>query len=260
MEEIVNGIEIFREAFAPFADSFIVIGGSACRAVIPEGEITPRKTTDIDMVLVPQKLSKGFVGTFWKFIKEGGYKFASRKNKDGDRRYVFYSFVDGKEGYPDQIELLSKPDENIGTPAEHQIEYIDAGEEYSHLSAIILDRNYYDYLTAHFEVVGGIRYASADALVCLKALAYLNLLSDKKNGKKVNADDIKKHRRDVIMAAAYLPAGEQYKVGGSIRTTPDEFLLAMEDASVRQSLKSSLGIEDVVLDGVLGILREDFVL
>ena len=147
MEEIVNGIDVFREAFAPFADSFIVIGGSACRAVIPEGDIRPRKTTDIDMVLVPQELSEGFVGTFWKFIKEGGYKFASRKNKDGDKRYVFYSFVDGKEGYPDQIELLSKPDETIGTPAKHHIEYIDTGQEYSHLSAIILDRNYYEMIS-----------------------------------------------------------------------------------------------------------------
>ena len=64
MEEIVNGINVFREAFAPFADSFIVIGGSACRVVIPEGDIRPRKTTDIDMVLVPQELSAGFVGKF----------------------------------------------------------------------------------------------------------------------------------------------------------------------------------------------------
>ena len=260
MEEIVKGIDAFRAAFAPFSDSFIVIGGSACRAVIPEGDIRPRKTTDIDMVLVPQELSAGFIGTFWKFIKDGGYKFASRKNSGGDKRYVFYSFVDGKEGYPDQIELLSKPDETIGTPAEHHIEYIDTEQEYSHLSAIILDRNYYDYLTAHFEVVDGIRYASADALVCLKALAYLNLLSDKKAGKRVNADDIKKHRRDVIMAAAYLPSGEEYKVGESIRTMLDEFLSAMDDASVRQSLKDSLEIDDVVLDGVLGVLREGFVL
>ena len=260
MEEIVNGIEVFREAFAPFADSFIVIGGSACRAVIPDGDIRPRKTTDIDMVLVPQELSAGFVGTFWRFIKDGGYKFASRKNKDGDRRYVFYSFVDGKEGYPDQIELLSKPEESIGTPAEHHIEYIDTGEEYSHLSAIILDRNYYDYLMTHFDVIDGIRYASADALVCLKALAYLNLTADKQDGKMVNDDDIKKHRRDVIMAAAYLPAGEQYKVGESIRKMLDEFLLAMDYASVRQSLKDSLSIDDVVLDGVLAVLTDAFVL
>lgn len=72
MEEIVSGIDVFRETFATYADSFIVIGG---------------------------------------------YKFASRKNGDGDKRYVFYSFVEGKEGFPDQIELLSKPDESIGTPA-----------------------------------------------------------------------------------------------------------------------------------------------
>lgn len=76
----------------------------------------------------------------------------------------------------------------------------------------------------------------------------------------MNADDIKKHRRDVIMAAAYLPAGEQYKVGESIRKMLDEFLLAVEEASVRQSLKGSLGIDDIVLDGVLGVLREGFVL
>lgn len=53
MEMIVNGIEVL----------FIVIGGSACRDVIPEGDIKPRKTTDIDMVLVPQELSAGFIGT-----------------------------------------------------------------------------------------------------------------------------------------------------------------------------------------------------
>ena len=260
MEEIVNGIETFREAFTPFADSFIVIGGSACRAVIPDGDIRPRKTTDIDMVLVPQELSTGFIGTFWKFIKEGGYKFVSRKNSGGDRRYVFYSFVNGKGGYPDQIELLSKPDESIGTPAEHHIEYIDTGEEYSHLSAIILDRNYYDYLTSHFETVDGIRYASADALVCLNSLAYLNLTADKRDGKRVNDDDIKKHRRDVIMAAAYLPIGEQYKVGESIRRILDDFLLAVADSTVRQSLKASLGIDDAVLDGLLGVLKDGFVL
>lgn len=55
------------------------------------------------MVLVPQELSAEFIGTFWKFIKEGGYKFASRKNKYGDKRYVFYSFIDGQENFPDKI-------------------------------------------------------------------------------------------------------------------------------------------------------------
>lgn len=73
MEMIVNGIEVL----------FIVIGGSACRDVIPEGDIKPRKTTDIDMVLVPQdclrglsahRLITGFSGirTFYMLLRRDG--------------------------------------------------------------------------------------------------------------------------------------------------------------------------------------------
>lgn len=166
----------------------------------------------------------------------------------------------GKEGYPEQIELLSKPDESIGTPADHHIEYMETGEDYSHLSAIILDRNYYDYLNAHFTVVDGIRYASADSLICLKALAYVNLTQEKRSGKRVNDDDIKKHRRDVLMAVSSLPVGEQYQVGESIRKTLDDFLLGIEEASVKQSLKASLGINEEQLNELLIVLKDGFIL
>ena len=91
--EIVSGIQLFESAFAPFSDSFVVIGGSACRAVLSDGPIQPRRTRDIDMVLVLENVGKDFISAFWKFIKEGGYKFASRKNAEGEVKYVFYSFV-----------------------------------------------------------------------------------------------------------------------------------------------------------------------
>ena len=112
--EIVSGIQQFERAFAAFSDSFIVIGGSACRAVLSDGPIQPRRTRDIDMVLVLENMGKDFINAFWKFIKEGGYKFASRKNAEGEVKYVFYSFVGGVEGYPSQIEILSKPVGGIG--------------------------------------------------------------------------------------------------------------------------------------------------
>jgi hypothetical protein len=261
VEEIVSGIDAFGKTFVPFADEFIVIGGSACRAVLQDIAIRPpRKTADIDMVLVPQQLSDGFIGAFWRFIKEGGYKFATRRNPEGDLRYVFYSFVEGKEGYPERIELLSKPDDSIGTPAEHHIEYIETGEDYSHLSAIILDSDFFDYVANHFENVEGIRYASADALVCLKALAYVNLAKQKRSGGHVNSDDLKKHRRDVMMALSSLTADAQYIVGARIRETLDEFLQLIADDPSRQSLKASLEINDETLDGLLRVLQEAFVL
>lgn len=50
--EIVKGIDNFEKVFAQYSDSFIIIGGSACRAVLADGPIMPRRTRDIDMVLV----------------------------------------------------------------------------------------------------------------------------------------------------------------------------------------------------------------
>ena len=72
--EIVSGIQQFESAFGSFSDSFIIIGGSACRAVLSDGPIQPRRTRDIDMVLVFENVGKDFIAAFWKFIKEGGYK------------------------------------------------------------------------------------------------------------------------------------------------------------------------------------------
>ena len=84
--EIVSGILQFERAFATFSDSFIVIGGRACRAVLSDGPIQPRRTRDIDMVLVLENVGKDFISAFWKFIKEGGYKFVEAKESRPVRR------------------------------------------------------------------------------------------------------------------------------------------------------------------------------
>ena len=92
---IVYGIDRFAETFAPFSDSFVIIGGAACRAELMDGPIEPRRTTDIDMVLVLENLDKDFVSVFWDFIKDGGYKCGTRKSEEGIR-YVLYSFDQGR--------------------------------------------------------------------------------------------------------------------------------------------------------------------
>lgn len=201
-ELIVEGLGQFEKMFSPYKESFVIIGGAACRAVLADGPVTPRKTVDIDMVLVLEKLDRSFISAFWSFIKAGGYKCAKRKAQDGNLKYVLYSFVGGQGDYPSQVELLSRPIDDLGNPEDHHIEVIDMVEDYSHLSAIILDTDYYNYLIEHSEVKGGLRYASADSLICLKVLAYLNLKREKEAGNHVNDYDYKKHRRDVLMAAA----------------------------------------------------------
>ncbi|MBQ9311061.1 MAG: hypothetical protein IJ222_09430 [Bacteroidales bacterium] len=257
--EIVSGIQQFERAFAPYSDSFIVIGGSACRAVLSEGPILPRRTRDIDMVLVLEKVGRGFIGAFWNFIKEGGYKFARRKNVDDEEKYVFYSFVGGRQGYPSQIEILSKLVEGIGQPADYHVEYIETEEDYSHLSAIILDSDYYAYLTAHYIVRDGIRYASPDSLICLKSLAYMNLSADRISGKQVNSDDLKKHRRDVMMAVASLDPTESFEVSVNIKEVLNAFVQAIAEPQISQSLAASLGVGVDYLDSLVKIMQSSFI-
>ena len=256
--EIVSGIQQFERAFASFSDSFIVIGGSACRAVLAEGPIQPRRTRDIDMVLVLENVGRDFIGAFWKFIKEGGYKFASRKNAEGEVKYVFYSFVGGAEGYPSQIELLSKPVGGIGQPADYHIEYIETDEDYSHLSAIILDPDYYEYLTTHYVIREGIRYASPASLICLKALAYTNLSAERAAGKQVNSDDLKKHRRDVMMAVASLDPTETFEVSAHIKDVLNSFVQEIADPQITQSIAASLGVGRDYLGPLVEILQNNF--
>ena len=212
------------------------------------------------MVLVLENLDKDFIGAFWSFIKAGNYKCATRKDKDGLKKYVSYSFYDSLPEYPAQIELLSRPVGSLGNPEEHNIEAIMM-EDSSYLSAIILESDYYNYLIRHTEEKNGLRYASVDSLICLKVLAYLNLREDKRNGRHVNDDDFKKHRRDVLMAAASLSIGDEFVVPRNIKDLITRFIEVVNtDDGVRTSLCDSLKLQnESLLDEYLNVLEESFV-
>ena len=212
------------------------------------------------MVLVLENLDKDFIGAFWSFIKAGNYKCATRKDKDGLKKYVSYSFYDSLPEYPAQIELLSRPVGSLGNPEEHNIEAIMM-EDSSYLSAIILESDYYNYLIRHTEEKNGLRYASVDSLICLKVLAYLNLREDKRNGRHVNDDDFKKHRRDVLMAAASLSIGDEFVVPRNIKDLITRFIEVVNtDDGVRKSLCDSLKLQnELLLDEYINVLDESFV-
>lgn len=197
---------------------------------------------------------------FWSFVKAGHYKCATRKDNEGQKKYVLYSFYDSLPEYPAQIELLSKPVSGLGNPEDHHIEAIMM-DDASYLSAIILEPDYYNYLISHTEEKNGLRYASVDSLICLKVLAYLNLREDKKNGIHVNDDDFKKHRRDVVMAVASLSIGDEFVVPRNIKDSITRFIgVVNTDDGVRKSLCDSLKLQDeLLLDEYLNVLDESFI-
>lgn len=195
----MEGLEIFKEAFEAYSDNYVIIGGTACDITMQGTVVRPRATHDIDMIVIVENMTPSFAKRFWEFVKEAGYRPEKRKQIEGEpAKYELYRFVDGKTGYPEMIELLSRHPDILGEPSNLVIEPLPKDGDVSSLSAIIMDDDFYHFTIKHSKLTDGVRHADSAALVCLKTRAYLNLLQDKAEGKHVNSKDIKKHRSDVL--------------------------------------------------------------
>lgn len=195
----MEGLEIFKEAFEAYSDNYVIIGGTACDITMQGTVVRPRATHDIDMIVIVENMTPSFAKRFWEFVKEAGYRPEKRKQIEGEpAKYELYRFVDGKTGYPEMIELLSRHPDILGEPSNLVIEPLPIDGDVSSFSAIIMDDDFYHFTIKHSKLTDGVRHADSAALVCLKTRAYLNLLQDKAEGKHVNSKDIKKHRSDVL--------------------------------------------------------------
>ena len=127
------------------------------------------------------------------------------------------------------------------------------------MSAIVLDEDLYRFVTVNSKMVNGIRVASLESLVCLKARAYLNVLKEREAGKQVNSDDIKKHRRDIILLVAARTETESVIVPASILDTIEEFKQLVNTKESASSLMNSLRIDREQLNVYLEALGELFI-
>ena len=255
------GLDKFKAAFADYSENYVVIGGTACEMVMSGTAVRPRATHDIDMIIVAETMTPDFGERFWNFIKEAGYRPERRRTEENEvPKYELYRFVDGKEGYPEMIELLSRHSDGFGRPKGLVIEPLPVSEDISSLSAIIMDDDFYHFTIANSVLTDGIRHASPIALIALKAKAYLNLLTEKDNGKHVNSRHIKKHRSDVLKNAVLI---EEYPVNApqSILECVRDFASAVrsESDNLIPALAKALDSEQEIVAGLLDQLENLFV-
>lgn len=255
---MVYGIEKFKEAFAGYEENYVVIGGTACDAVLSGSTMQPRATADIDMIIVVEKLSPAFVDTFWKFIFEGGYKNGKRKRgEDKEPVYELYRFTEPKEGYPIQIELLARHSDVLGEPSGFHIEPLPTEEEQYSLSAIMLDDDYYNLTINNSIVVNGLRVASPLALIGLKERAFLNLAAERESGRRVNTKDINKHRNDVLKLGAIVDDGP-FPCTEKIYNTHAEYLRHIRDMIPSQALRDALNADNERISFIMETLENLF--
>jgi hypothetical protein len=211
------------------------------------------------MILVIEKMTPEFEKRFWEFIDLGEY--TSRQRKRGDKEPIaeLFRFVNPQEGFPVQIELLSRYPEILGEPTGFHLTPIPTEEDTPSLSAILLDEEYYHHTIDSSVIEDGIRIANPLSLLCLKVKAFLNLTEEKKKNPKVHKGDIKKHRDDVFkLLAMRIDPLTPIKLSDTMKAELSVFIDVMEKSLPNQSLSDSLQRSENEIRGFLEIMKDIF--
>lgn len=219
---MVTGIERWKEYFNDYKDKYVLIGGAACNLLEEELDMNPRATKDLDLVLVVETLTPDFGLRLWDFMKAANY--GHRSKGENEFKHEYYRFTNPQDKtYPKQIELFARNTGILNLPPDAHIEPISVGEDLSSLSAILMDDDYYAFTIEHSRNIDDIHVASPEALICLKAKAYTEMMDRKAEGEQVDSRDIEKHKKDVFRLIAMLPQDSHFTLPEKLKNDMNDF-------------------------------------
>lgn len=236
---MVKGIDIFKAYFEAYPENYVIIGGTACDILMEEAGLTPRATKDIDLILIVETLTSEFVEKFWQFIQDGNYE---RQEKSTDERKYYRFMKPENKDFPFQIELFSRTPDEVDLQEPAHLTPIPVDDDLSSLSAILLSDDYYNYMLENSELENGLHLANLDALICLKAKAYLEIKERIEHGGTEDKKHLKKHKNDVFKLAAMLPTESEFTLPESIKTQLSVFLETVKEELPEKAVFESAGL------------------
>jgi len=247
---MVKGLDRFKEHFAAYSDRYVLIGGAASSLSMEELGGDFRVTKDLDIVLCVETLDREFAEVFWSFIRQGEYE--NRQKSTGKRLfYRFYGPV--QEGFPEMLELFARVPDALDLRGEAEITPVPIDDEVSSLSAILMNDDYYAFVMECRTLIDGLSVIKAEALIPLKARAYVDLSNRKAAGESVDSKNIKKHKNDIFRLFTVLDRDTKITMATGLREDlAGAFSRIAEDPS---DLKS-LGISRMTSAEVLDALRQ----
>ena len=218
---MVRGLESFKEWFIGYDRYYTIIGGTACEMLMSEAGGDFRATRDIDMVLLVEALDASFGARLWEYLKSGGYEH----RRASAEKPQFYRFSKpASPDYPYMIELFSRRLEGVLLNDDAILTTIPFADDMSNLSAILLDNDYYGFITSGIRVMDGIPILDAEHLIPLKAKAWLDLTERKAQGGQIDSKQIRKHLFDVITLSDLLQPDHYVELPESVRNDFIKFM------------------------------------
>lgn len=247
---MVKGLDTFRKYFEKHEDQYVLIGGAACDIVFESNDTVFRATRDLDMVLIVEALTPEFGEKFWDFIQDGKYR---NKATNGEKPQFYRFDKPEDDSFPKMVELFCRSDFELREMTGITPIHID--DTVSSLSAILLNDDYYNVLLAGKVIADGLSVLRPEYLILFKAKAYLDLKQRKENGEKIDSDDIKKHKKDVLRIAAELMLESITVLPETVKTDIDSFIESLEQEPLDANSLKNYGL---VNQDVIDTLRRVF--
>lgn len=252
---MVRGLDIFKKYFEHYPDNYVIIGGTACDIIIDEAGFVPRATKDIDLILVVEALTSDFVKQFWKFINDG--KYQQREKSNDEREY--YRFIKPENiDFPHQIELFSRTPDVIVLEGEAHLTPIPVDDDLTSLSAILLHDDYYNYIIEHSQVEDGLHHANIEALICLKAKAFLEIKERIENGSKEDAKQLRKHKTDVFRLTVMLTPESEFDLPKTIQEHVNQFAELTTGELPDKAIFKEMGLSNIDPNKVFEQFKKSF--
>jgi len=240
---MINGIDTFKEHFINFQKNYVIIGGVACHLVMEESGLDFRATKDFDIVLCAEALSPEFVNHFWTFVKYGEYKHQQKST--GKKQ--FYRFSELKnDRFPYMLELFSRAPDQLLIQQNSSIIPIPIDDDVSSLSAILLDDDYYSFITQGNRIVNGLTILEVEFILPFKAKAWLDLTQRKKSGENIDSKKIRKHRNDFFRLYQLLSPSTKVALTTSVKHDMNMFIASMKNENI--NLKLGATTEKILSD------------
>ncbi|TAL58903.1 MAG: hypothetical protein EPN85_10470 [Bacteroidetes bacterium] len=252
---MVRGLDKFKEYFKEYPGNYVIIGGTACDMIIGEAGFTPRATKDIDIILVVEAISKEFVKQFWKFIQDGNYE---RREKSAEERKYYRFMKPANTEFPFQIELFSRKPGLIDLEEGARLTPIPVDDDLSSLSAILLQDDYYKYMLEHSILENGLHRSNTEALICMKAKAWLEITERIAKGSKEDSKQLRKHKADVFRLAVTLADKDVFKLPENIKKHLQSFADAIADDLPDKAIFKEMGMNNMQVENVFEQILKSF--
>ena len=244
-----NTKAIFQEMFANFQDYYVLIGGTATSIVLDSQGFKSRTTKDYDMVIVDELKNKEFYDTLNHFLELGEYQGSQK-----DEKAQLFRFTTNKPEFPSMIELFSiLPEYPLKKEGREIPLHFD---EDASLSALLLDKDYYNILVHEKESIQGYSVLSNRGLIIFKAKAWLDMRERSATGTQGLSKAIKKHLNDITRLTALLVGSEKLSnITSSDTVKADMHRFVIELESVISTIPQN---DDILLsrDEVFEILKD----